>query len=82
MYVGFVANKKNICDCHLYQDNIKIWINLRKGELKDPKNITRDVSQTGHWGNGDYQLQMFNDDNLEYIISLIKESYSKIVAIV
>jgi predicted transport protein len=81
MYIGFIANKKNICDCHLYKDYLKIWINLRKGELIDPKNITRDVSQTGHWGNGDYQLQISNDDNLEYIMSLIKESYLKIVAI-
>lgn len=43
------------------------------------KNIVKDVSQTGHWGNVDYQLQISNDYNIEYIISLIKESYSKIV---
>ncbi|HPI37587.1 MAG TPA: DUF5655 domain-containing protein [Ignavibacteriaceae bacterium] len=82
MYIGFVANKKNICDFHLYKGYVKIWINLHKGELNDPKNITKDVSQTGHWGNGDYQLQVSNDDNLEYIISLIKESYLKIVNVV
>lgn len=79
MYIGFVANKKNVCDFHLYKGYLKIWINLHKGELKDPKNITKDVSQTGHWGNGDYQLQVSNDDNLEYIISLIKESFLKII---
>ncbi|MEW5843587.1 MAG: DUF5655 domain-containing protein [Bacteroidota bacterium] len=82
MYIGFVADKKNICDCHLFKGYLKVWINLKKGELKDPKNITKDVSQIGHWGNGDYQLQISNDDNLEYIMSLIKESYSKIIAVV
>lgn len=82
MYVGFIANKKNICDFHLYKSYLKIWINMRKGELRDPKNIAKDVSQTGHWGNGDYQLQVSNDDNIEYIVSLIKESYLKIVNVV
>ena len=76
MYIGFVAEKKNICDFHLYKEYLKIWINVKKGELNDPKNIARDVSKTGHWGNGHYQIQVPNDDNLEYIISLIKDVYS------
>lgn len=76
MYIGFVANKKNICDFHLYKEYVKIWINVKKGKLNDPKDIARDVSETGHWGNGDYQIQVSNDDQLEYIVSLIKEVYS------
>ncbi len=39
-----------------------MWINLSKGELDDPKGITRDVSETGHWGNGDYEIQISNDE--------------------
>jgi predicted transport protein len=56
---------------------LKVWINLQKGKLDDPKNITRDVSAIGHWGNGDYEIQISDDDNIEYIISLIKQSYNK-----
>lgn len=54
-----------------------MWINMTKGELDDPKGICRDVSQTGHWGNGDYELQVNSDDDLEYILSLIKQSLKK-----
>jgi predicted transport protein len=50
---------------------------MSKGELDDSKHIARDVSSTGHWGNGDYEIQMTNDDNLEYILSLIKQSIKK-----
>jgi len=31
-------------------------LNLKKGELDDPKNHVRDVSEIGLWGNGDYEL--------------------------
>ena len=34
----------------------------------------RDISEIGHWGNGDYQVQVSNDENLEYIMSLIKQA--------
>lgn len=81
MYISFNSNKHTICDFHLYKGYLKIWINLKKGELLDPKNLTKDVSETGHWGKGDYQVQVGDDNNFEYVLSLIKESYKKINAI-
>ena len=52
-------------------------INLRKGELNDPQGLARDISVTGHHGNGDYQIQISTDDDLEYVLSLIKQAYKK-----
>ncbi len=75
-YIAFVSGK-NIVDIHPQKKALKLWINLSKGELEDSKNITRDVSATGHWGNGDYELQIDSDENLEYILSLIKQSIKK-----
>lgn len=75
-YIAFVSGK-NIVDIHPQKKALKLWINLTKGELDDSKNITRDVSATGHWGNGDYELQIDNDEDLEYILSLIKQSIKK-----
>ncbi|OIO99288.1 MAG: hypothetical protein AUJ98_11895 [Bacteroidetes bacterium CG2_30_33_31] len=75
-YISFVSGK-NIVDIHPQKKSLKIWINLSKGELDDSKNITRDVSATGHWGNGDYELQIDSDEDLEYILSLIKQSIRK-----
>jgi len=75
-YIGFVANT-NFVDVHLQKSQIKIWINLRKGELEDPKNLARDVSNVGHWGNGDYEIIIKPDSDLDYIMYLIKQSYDK-----
>lgn len=73
-YIAFVSGK-NIIDIHPQKNALKIWINLSFGELEDPKNISRDVSKIGHWGNGDYELQINSDEDLEYILSLIKQSF-------
>ena len=64
-------------DIHPQKKGLKIWLNLKKGELQDSKKITKDVSSTGHWGNGDYQIQVNTDDDLEYIMSLVKQSLRK-----
>lgn len=75
-YLAFVSGS-NIIDIHIQKKALKMWLNMFKGELDDPKEITRDVSSVGHWGNGDYELQVRNDEDLEYIMSLIKQSYNK-----
>ncbi len=74
IYIAFIA-KKNIADIQLQKNSLKLWINLTKNQLSDLKKITRDVSNVGHHGNGDYELTIENDNDIEYIISLIKQSY-------
>jgi predicted transport protein len=66
--------RKSIADIIIKKNSLNIIINLRKGQLDDPKNLTRDVSEIGHWGNGDYQIIVENSENLEYILSLIKQA--------
>jgi len=75
----YIAFKKgtNIVDITLLKRSLKMWINVKKGTLDDPKNLMRDVSEIGHWGNGDYEVIVDNDSNLEYIMSLIKQALIK-----
>jgi len=75
-YVGFLS-KTNFVDIHIQKKALKIWLNLRKGELDDPKGLFRDVSNIGHWGNGDYELQVSDDRDIDYVISLAKQAYKK-----
>ncbi len=77
-YIAFKKDKKNIFDLLIQKSQLKLWLNVKTGELEDPKEIAKDVSNTGHWGNGDYEITFANDDNLEYILSLIKEVYRNV----
>ena len=75
-YIAFVAGR-NVIDILPQKKALKMWINMNKEELDDTKGITRDVSTTGHWGNGDYEIQIRDDENLEYILSLVKQSIKR-----
>ncbi|MBU1202710.1 hypothetical protein KKH39_01565 [Patescibacteria group bacterium] len=75
-YIGFIADT-NFVDFELKKSKIKIWINLKKGQLNDPKGIAKDVSNIGHWGNGDYEIVITPKDETSYILTLIEQSYKK-----
>ena len=71
----YIAFKKgsNISDIEIQKKSLKIFINAKIGSLDDPKGLVKDVSNIGHRGNGDYQIQIESDKDLEYIMSLIKQ---------
>lgn len=71
----YIAFKKgsNISDIEMQKKGLKVFINAKIGTLDDPKGLAKDVSNIGHRGNGDYQIQIENDKDLEYIMSLIKQ---------
>ena len=75
-YIAFVSGS-NVVDINIQKNALKLWLNLQLGELDDPKGIARDVSSIGHWGNGDYEIVMRTDEEMEYILSLIKQSLKK-----
>jgi len=58
------------------KNQIKIWLNIDKGKLSDSKEIVRDVSKIGHHGNGDYEITINSDSDIEYVVSLIRQSYN------
>lgn len=75
-YIAFVA-ATNFVDIHAQKSQLKLWLNMNKGELDDPRKIGRDVSNVGHWGNGDYEIALKPGDDLDYFITLVKQSYVK-----
>ena len=75
-YVAF-KNKRNFADIQIQKHNLKLFINMVKGSLKDPESLTIDVSSIGHWGNGDYCVRISDESQIEYTMELIRQSYLK-----
>lgn len=73
VYVAF-KGRRNIVDIEFNQNKLKVYINLKKGMLEDQLNIAQDITQIGHWGNGDYRVEVFSEDDIDNIIPLIKQS--------
>ena len=73
LYITFKGSR-NITDIEFHKNKLKIYINMKKDSLKDPLKIAKDISNKGHWGNGDYCVEINNEDDIDNIIPLIKQS--------
>ena len=68
----------NFVDIEVRRKDIKIYLNVRSGQLNDPQNLARDLTKPkpiGHWGNGDYEVKLENQSELDSVFALIKQSY-------
>ncbi len=75
--LGFKVDNNVFCDIILQRKELKIYVNLKSGELQDQKQIARDVSNVGHWGNGAYEIKLGDLDDIDYVVSLLKQSLRK-----
>lgn len=72
-WLNFDKGSLTLVSMEIQKKKLNITINKKIGQLDDPKLIVRDVSKIGHYGKGDYQVQVEDDSNLEYVMSLIKQ---------
>jgi predicted transport protein len=75
-YIGFIR-KTNFLDIEFQSKNLKAFLNLKKGELEDPKGLCRDMKGIGHYGNGEYEIKVDENSDFDYLAYLIKQSYNK-----
>jgi predicted transport protein len=76
VYIGF-KRKTNFFDVLIGKNELWCWINMKKGELDDPKGLCRDITSIGHYGNGDFDLKINENTDLDYVMFLINQSYKK-----
>lgn len=76
-YIAF-KHRVNFVDVIVQKSDLKLVINMKKGTLNDPKNLMRDISiLQGHFGNGDYEIQIKDNSDLDYVLGLIGQSFAK-----
>ena len=74
--IGFRQNKI-FTDIIIYNKGLGVVLNLKKGELRDDLQKTEDLSNKGHWGNGEYRIWINSEEELDYALSLIKQAFIK-----
>jgi predicted transport protein len=73
-YIAF-KTKTNVTDIVFHKSKMTIYLNIPKGKLDDPQHLAQDITEIGHWGNGDYRINLKSEDELEYVTSLVRQSY-------
>lgn len=74
--IGFKIGSKVFCDIVMQNKGIRLFLNAKKGTLKDPECITRDVSEVGHWGNGAYEVRfpLKKDAEIDSVFNLLRQT--------
>lgn len=77
LLIKFVRNKKDIAEFVIQGKKIRVFINLQYSQINDYKNKFRDVSKVGRWASGECDFTYENIEDMEYLLSFIKQSYNK-----
>lgn len=78
MYIGY-KHGKNFCEVRIQTKAIVIWLDIASSELDDPLQIVRDVSKIGHYGTGDSEVKLTGQDKLDYVMSLVEQSFRQTI---
>lgn len=74
LYVAYKLDT-NFVDIVFQKQRLRISINMKYSEVNDPKGICKDITGLGRWGNGDVEMFMEHQDELDQVMEIIKQSY-------
>ncbi|RVZ84943.1 DUF262 and DUF1524 domain-containing protein [Helicobacter pylori] len=75
-YISYVFGK-NFVDIVVQTKDLKLYLNMKFNELQDEKNLARDMTNSGHLGNGDIEVKLETKENIPYCLGLIKQALEK-----
>lgn len=75
-YIAFKSDT-NFVDVVPQKQGLRLSLNLTMDELDDPRGIAKDVTGRGHWGNGDAELLLSFETDLEYVLGLVYQALQK-----
>ena len=76
LYVAYKA-ETNFVDVVPQKSRLQLSLNLRFHELHDPKQLARDVTNLGRWGNGDAEVFLRALDQLPYVMGLVRQALER-----
>lgn len=74
LYVAYKLDT-NFVDIVFQKQRLRISINMKFSEINDPNGICKDITGIGRWGNGDVELFMEHQDELDQIMEIVKQSF-------
>ena len=72
LYIAYKLDT-NFADIVVQKNRLRISVNMKFNEVIDEYNICKDVTNLGRWGNGDVELFMEHQDELDQIMELFLE---------
>ncbi len=76
LYIAYKTTT-NFVDVVPQKRRFRLSLNMAFDEIDDPKDICRDITNIGRWGNGDVEVGIDSVDQLDYIMFLIRQSFER-----
>ena len=74
LYIAYKTTT-NFVDVVPQQGELKLHLNMPFDEIDDSIGLARDVSQIGHWGNGEIEVTLRTLDQLEDVLYLVLQAF-------
>ena len=76
LYIAYKLDT-NFVDIVVQKQRLRISLNMKFSEIHDPKGLCKDITGLGRWGNGDVEVFFEHTSEIDDVMELIEQSYSK-----
>ena len=76
LYVAYKA-ETNFVDVVPQKSRLRLSLNVEFHEVYDPRNLCKDVTNLGRWGNGDVEVGLSKLEDLPYVMGLVRQAFEK-----
>lgn len=74
LYVAYKLDT-NFADIVFQEKRLRISINMKFSDVKDPNGICKDITGVGRWGNGDVELFLDSLADIDKVMEIIQQSH-------
>ena len=76
IYIAYKTDT-NFVDVVPLKSRLNLTLNVKFGDIQDPKGLCTDVTGNNKWGNGDVEVRLTSADQLDDVMALVKQSFEK-----
>ena len=74
LYIAFKSTT-NFVDIVPQKSRLRLSLNMAYPDVIDPKNLCKDISSLGRWGNGDVEVGLSKHEQLDDVMELIQQAF-------
>lgn len=74
-YIAYKYDYINFAEIIIYKWSITVILDIPPELLQDEKQLSENISDKGSWGTGNVRIKIQDDNNYEYILDLIRQSF-------
>lgn len=73
-YIAYKA-ETNFVDVVPQAKRLRLSLNMPFADVRDPSGLCRNVTGVHHWGNGDVEVGLRSINDLDYVMSLVRQAF-------